>query len=313
MPASIFYKTDGKPHELVCRAVLTIGRDKSNDIVLPELTVSRNHAVIRRLAGGDYYLVDSGSANGSYVNQNRVVAPKLLNNGDTISIGKFEIVFKQTNKGENHIDSVSMLETIIQDAPVLKQITIMVADMRDFTSLSEQVPIHTLTRIMNGWFHQVNQIVTDADGLVDKFIGDCVFARWETDADQVDTIIKALKSAIEINNFTGKLNEQFRDQLPGNLRIGVGINTGTASVSGVGHDNTALGDAVNIAFRMESSTKALERDVVISEYSFKHLPEKFWAGKVQHITVKGKRDPVGILALKFDGAEKLLKRLISEK
>lgn len=313
MPASIHYKVNGKPTELECRAILTIGRDKSNDVVLQELTVSRNHAVIRRLGGGDYYMVDSGSANGSFVNQNRVVVPKLLNHGDVISVGQFDMVFSQLNKGEDHVDSVSMLETIIRDAPVLKQITILVADMRDFTSLSEQVPIHTLTKIMNSWFHQVNQIVAEADGLVDKFIGDCVFARWETDDDHAETIIKALQVAIEINNYTAKLNGQFKDQLPADLKIGVGINTGTASVGGVGNDNTALGDAVNIAFRMESSTKTLGRDVVISEYSFKYLPEKIWHGKVQPITVKGKRDPVGILALNFSETEKLIKKLTSKK
>lgn len=293
--------------------MLTIGRDKSNDVALQELTVSRNHAVIRRLGGGDYYMVDSGSANGSFVNQHRVVVPKLLKDGDVISVGQFDMIFSQPNKGVDHIDSVSMLETIIRDAPILKQITILVADMRDFTSLSEQVPIHTLTKIMNSWFHQVNHIVAESDGLVDKFIGDCVFARWETDDDQLKTIAQALNVALEINEFTGKLNKQYKEQLPGNLRIGVGINTGTASVGGIGNDNTALGDAVNIAFRMESSTKALERDIVISEYSFKHIPEKFWHGKVQHINVKGKRDPVGILAMTFSEAGKLLGKLTSGK
>lgn len=309
MPASISYKIDGKPQVIKCSAVVTIGRDKSSDVMIKELTVSRNHAVIRRLSGGDYYLVDSGSSNGSYVNQNRVVAPKLLHNGDIISIGQMEMTFSQHNKAEDHIDSVSMLETIIHDAPVLKQITILVADMRDFTSLSEQVPINTLTKIMNSWFHQVNTIVLEAGGIVDKFIGDCVFARWESENDQLATIANALKAALEINDYTQQLGENYKDQLPNELRIGVGINTGTASVGGIGSDNSALGDAVNIAFRMESSSKVLDKDVVISEYSFKHMPEKLWHGKVQHISVKGKRDPVGIIALSFSGATKLLKKL----
>lgn len=313
MPAFINYKLNNLPQELRCSAVVTIGRDKSSDILIPELTVSRNHAVIRRLSGGDYYLVDSGSANGSYVNKTRVVAPKLLHDGDVISIGQSEMAFSQKNKAEDHIDSVSMLDTIIHDAPVLKQITILVADMRDFTSLSEQVPINTLTKIMNNWFHQVNQIVNDEDGMVDKFIGDCVFARWESDRDPVETIGHALQVALDIKNYTNRLYDEFKDQLPNQLRIGVGINTGTASMGGFGTDNTALGDAVNLAFRMESATKALKRDVVMSEYSFNHLPEKLWRGKEQHITVKGKREPVGILAMSFSGAEKLLKKITSGK
>lgn len=309
MPASISYKINGKPIELNCRPVLTIGRDKSNDIELPELIISRNHAVIRRMAHGDYYLVDSGSSNGSFINQQRVVAPKLLADGDVISIGQFDMLFKQPNKSEDLVDSVSMVETIIRDAPVLKQITILVADMRDFTSLSERVPIHTLTKIMNSWFHQINNIVDESGGLVDKFIGDCVFARWEADDEKGRTVAQVLQVALDIYNFTEELNEQYKDELPDKLKIGVGLNTGTASVGGFRQDNTALGDAVNIAFRMESSTKALDKDIVISEYSFKLLPEKFWHGKVQNINVKGKRDPVGILALNFSEAKKLLAKI----
>ena len=309
MAATVSYKIDSKTRKITCKAVLTIGRDKHSDIVVPELTVSRNHALIRCLGEGDYYLIDSGSANGSFVNRQRVVAPKLLKNGDIITVGQFDIVFEELNKEVNLIDSVSMLETIVHDAPVIKQITILVADIRGFTSMSEQVPINTLTKIMNSWFHEVNNIVIKNEGLVDKFIGDCVFARWETEDSQLTNIVEAMTAAYEINKITEDLNKEYKTQLPDKLKIGVGINTGTASVGGLGQDATALGDAVNIAFRMESSSKTLNKDIVLSEFSFRYLPEKFWKGKEQHIMVKGKKDPVSILALTFAEAKKILKKV----
>ncbi len=309
MAATVSYKINSKQHKIVCKSVLTVGRDKHSDIIIPELIVSRNHAMIRCLGEGDFYLIDSGSSNGSFVNTERVVAPRLLKNGDIISVGLTNILFEEPNKDVDLFDSASMLETVVHDAAIIKQITIMVADIRGFTSMSEQVPINTLTKIMNSWFHQVNNIVVSQQGLVDKFIGDCVFARWETDNDQLKTIKHALSAAYKINQITEDLNKEYKEQLPSKLKIGVGINTGTASVGGMMQDNTALGDAVNIAFRMESASKTLNKDVVLSEFSFKYLPENIWKGKEQHITVRGKRDPLNILAFTFREVNQNIKKI----
>jgi len=89
------------------------------------------------------------------------------------------------------------------------------------------------------------------------------------------------------------------------LRVGVGINTGVASM-GIGQDATALGDAVNIAFRLESATKVLGTDIVMSESSYGSLPEKCITGEKQHIRVKGKRDVLRICSLHFGDVKKML-------
>lgn len=309
MSATVSFTVNARQRKVPCRSVLTIGRDKHSDIILPELTVSRHHAMIRCLGEGDFYLIDSGSSNGSFVNKQRVVAPTLLRHGDVITVGQADILFEELSKDVDRVDSVSMLETLVHDAPVIKQITILVADIRDFTSMSEQVPINTLTKIMSAWFHQVNHVVAAQQGLVDKFIGDCVFARWETDDNQRKSVSQALIVACRIHEITERLNRDYKDQLPCPLKIGVGVNTGTASMGGLGQDNTALGDAVNIAFRLESATKILHKDIVLSEFSFKYLPQALWQGKQRHIKVKGKRDAVGILALTFAEAEEILSKI----
>ena len=304
MTAFIRYKHQGTIQEIPCKTVLTIGRDRNSDIVLPDLHASRNHAMIRRIGLGDYYLIDSGSSNGSFINQQRVTTPRLLKNGDRITMGRVEMEFNQTKKDEALVDTLSLQDTLISDTPEIQQITILVADIRGFTSLSEEVDIRTLTKLMNSWFHQVSDSILKHGGIVDKFIGDCVFARWESDQDQQRTVLQALSAASSINQITRKLNETFTE-IPEPITIGVGINTGAASM-GIGQDNTALGDAVNIAFRLESASKFLGTDIVMSETAYRHLPAKVTEGRRQHVQVKGKRDPIRICTLDFSDVDQIL-------
>ncbi len=290
---------------------LTFGRDKNNDVVINDLHVSRNHAIIRCVGQADYYLIDSGSSNGSYVNKKRIATPRLLCNGDCISIGRVQLLFTQDAKVIKNTNTVSLQDTLISDTPEIKQITILVADIRGFTSLSEQVNIRTLTKLMNSWFHQVSNAIFNNGGVVDKFIGDCVFACWESEVNQKKTVIQALTAAYHINRITQELDRNY-PEISEQVRIGVGINTGAASL-GIGQENTALGDAVNVAFRLESATKVLGTDVVMSETAYRHLPDKFVKDKKQHIKVKGKRDTVRIVCLEFNEVDEILKNIQAEK
>jgi len=298
MAATLTYTVNEATKKVSCKSVLTVGRDKNSDIVLVDLMVSRNHAMIRRIGNSDYYLIDGGSSNGSYINQQRVSTPKLLKHGDRISIGGFEFLFEQIKQEAPVMDTISLQETIVNNNPEIKRITILVADIRGFTSLSESVPIRTLTRMMNTWFNEVSDVIIANHGIVDKFIGDCVFARWEADEDEKATVINALLAAVAIHRVTLHLNTEY-EEIPEQLSIGVGINTGAASM-GNGAEQTALGDAVNTAFRLESATKLLGRDIVLSETTYRHLPSALWETNAQKIKVKGKRDPVRIIAFDFN-------------
>ncbi len=298
MSASLSYTMEDFNKTIPCKSVLTIGRDKGSDIVLGDLMVSRNHSMIRRIGSGDYYLIDGGSSNCSYVNQQRVSMPKLLKHGDKITIGGIDFLFEQEVEETTGEEAIVLEDTIVHDTPEIKKITIVVADIRGFTSLSEQIPIRSLTRLMNTWFNEVSDVIIKHEGIVDKFIGDCVFARWEADSDEISTIVSALKAAQGISTVTENLNNNFAE-ITEDLHIGVGINTGAASVSNSAN-NSALGDAVNVAFRLESATKMLGKDIVLSESAYRHFPPKYWKDQEQKIRVKGKRDPIRIFAIDFD-------------
>ncbi|PKM44444.1 MAG: adenylate/guanylate cyclase domain-containing protein [Gammaproteobacteria bacterium HGW-Gammaproteobacteria-1] len=304
MSAYLTYTRDKQPERVLCSSTLTIGRDKTNNIVLTDLLVSRNHAMVRRLGGGDYYIIDSGSSNGTSLNGGRVSVPTRLRNGDRIAIGLTEFTFEQGVQPARFNDSISFQQTVIFHSPVIKEITVLVADIRNYTGLSEQVSIQTLSRLMSKWFQDVSEIIQKSGGTIDKFIGDCVFVRWDNDRAQ-DNVAKALATALKIAETTARLKLTFPD-LPQPLRIGAGINTGMASL-GIGADNTALGDAVNTAFRLESITKELGRDIALSESSYRHLPRRFWEGAEQSIALRGKKEPVRLFCLDFGLVETVLR------
>jgi adenylate cyclase len=303
MAAYLTFSTEGNQHSVPCTVVTTIGRDKNNAIVLSDLQVSRHHAMVRRLGTDDYYLIDSGSANGSKLDNRRITTPTLLRDGACISIGTTQFRFEQPTQQHSLHDSLSLQETVVVHAPQIREITILVADMRGFTSLSEQLPIQMLTRLMSDWFEAVSACIAAHGGAVDKFIGDCVFARWDGDDIKAD-VFSALRTACAVNEITGKLAATL-PACQDSVRIGAGINVGQAAL-GIGSENTALGDAVNTAFRLESATKELGVDIVLSQSAYCHLPTSAWHDRERSIKVKGKRERVQMAGFDFDGVKGLL-------
>lgn len=293
----------GTPMIVHCGAAITFGRDKNSDVVLDDPQASRNHAVVRRLGADDYYVIDSGSANGSFINGRRVAAPAMLNDSDRVQFGSSELLFSQQRQVIAPREA-KQATTLQNPTPNIRQITILVSDLRDFTRLSEELPITTLSKIMSQWFSQVSECIAQSNGTVEKFIGDCVYARWETGNVAQNSVCVALKTAQQINAITQAINRD-HTHLPRRLQIGVGINFGEAAV-GLGRQNAAIGDAVNLTFRLESSSKELRTDIVVGENAFQHLPRAWWQGKTQRVLVKGKKDPVEVCGFTFEELARLI-------
>lgn len=304
MPAYLTFFVHGQAQKLPCGPMFTIGRDYSSDLVLDDKVVSRNHAIIRQLGGGDYFVIDSGSSNGTFVNGTRITVPTKLRDGDVLSFGSMEVTFVSGENSTYAYDGEQLDDTAIMTRrPSIVPITILVADIRGFTTLSESIPIQQLTKLMNDWFHVVSDCVNVNRGIVDKFIGDCVYARWQHKIGTDHSIILALHTANEINQVTQSLAQKY--PIPQPLRVGVGINNGQAAVN-VGQESTAIGDAVNLAFRLESASKELKKDIVISKSAYETLAPRFWSGREQAIHVKGKREIVHIVGYTFEEIQSLL-------
>lgn len=314
MQAFLSYQNQGVEQKVICGHLITIGRSKTNNVVFPDPKVSRNHLLLRRLGQDKYYLIDMGSANGTHLNGKRVIVPVLLKDGDVVRVGENELTFHLEEGAKSRTQSAELDEvatTFTFEAPTIRELTVLVADIRDYTSMSEQLPMDVLAKLLGNWFRAANDIIEGNGGGVDKFIGDAVMACWVMSEQHPEGSIKqTMKAAYELHLMTEALNREY-PSLPMKLRIGVGINTGEAIVGDMGsgrlQDYTVLGDSVNIAFRLEKASKELLQDVVLSRNSFKHLPQIVWESRCCSIKVKGKDEPVEVVSFKFQELAELIK------
>ena len=307
MAASLEMTVGEEVARVPCGNVETLGRDKSNSIVVQDALSSRNHALIRRVGNDQFYLLDAGSRNGTYVNNQRVTTPTLLRNNDKIAIGETIITFLQETADEAtkiDPDQTDLGETISFVRSDIRSVTILVADIRGYTTLSERIEITTLSKLMSKWFYEVQVLIEANGGRVDKFIGDCVMAIWDAQNSPKDMVLKCLRATHALQELTRDLGRTHA-QLTEDLRIGVGLNTGIAAI-GVGQENTVMGDTVNLAFRLESASKDLKKDVVVSQSAYSLLPPALWEGQEQEILVKGKKHPIQVIGISFPELKKFL-------
>jgi len=306
MQAFLLYKEGNQTLQVECKEVMILGREESSDIVLDDARVSRRHAMLYRLQDDSTYLVDEGSANGSYVNAVRISMPTRLNDGDQISIGSMNMQFRQpqAKSGARPPREERATTLVVQQSIELIRIVILVADIRGFTSLSEAIPVRDLTELMNQWFREATQCVKQRHGTVDKFMGDCVYARWDANADPGGSLLRALGAACELDRITQHINET-RPNLPQQLKIGVGINIGNAAL-GTEQGRTAIGDAVNLTFRLQEKTKTLGRAILLNRDAYLNLPSELWQGREQTISVAGKTQPLDVWGITFEEAVALL-------
>lgn len=286
----------------------TIGRSQDNNFVLKDRWISRAHAMLQRMETGEYYLIDLGSRNGTFINGRRVSIPATLHNGDRLTFGQTEVEFywpAQANAEESeNIDCDDSATALLS---VRRLISVMVVDIRDFTVLTRQLDEAILSETIGTWFHQAGQIIRDAGSWVDKYIGDAVMAVWFHADEQVSSheVLQICQALSHLHKMTQQLSETF--PLPFPLRIGAGVNTGYAMVGNTGSgdrpDYTALGDTVNAAFRLESSTKQLGKEVALAQATYHYLRAADPAGvllEAHEVNLKGYDRPTIAYAGNFD-------------
>jgi class 3 adenylate cyclase/CHASE2 domain-containing sensor protein len=175
--------------------------------------------------------------------------------------------------------------------------TFLFTDVKDFTSMSEKLESQQLARILNAYLEGITEIVLRHDGMVDKFIGDAVFAIFNAPVDLPDHADKAVRAALEIDRFCQGFHEaQVRGGIPfGITRIGV--HTGTAVIGNFGSSArftyTAQGDAVNTASRLEALNKHFGTRISVSEATAA-LCRTVRFRPIASVVLKGKSEPVAV-------------------
>ena len=260
----------------------TVGRSDDNNLVLGDRWISRNHAMLQCMDTGEYYLIDLGSRNGSFINGRRVSVPVTLRNGDDVTFGQTRFVFYcPPLPAAEPISSDDFEEphylTATDTLHVRRLISVLVIDIRDYTILTRQLDEKVLSEVIGTWFREAGIIIGRYGSWVDKYIGDAVMAVWIHGTQKITprAMHQIAQAISELNSMTGRLHEGF--SLPFALRIGAGLNTGYAMVGNAGsHDHpdyTPLGDTVNAAFRFESSTKQLGLDISVGESAYVALDQ----------------------------------------
>jgi adenylate cyclase len=178
---------------------------------------------------------------------------------------------------------------------VLK-VTILFTDIRSFTTISEKMDPQQLVGLLNEYFTEMVGIVMQEDGVVDKYIGDAIMAVFGAPVPKPGDAVNAVRAAVKMRQALDHLNARLEARGLEPLRTGIGLHTGEVVAGNIGSEKrmeyTVIGDAVNLASRLESSTKELGVNVLISEDTYMLVKDVIEARQVREITVKGRKQPV---------------------
>jgi len=178
----------------------------------------------------------------------------------------------------------------------LVPVTILFSDIRSFTSISESMPPRELLDFLNEYFSGMVESVLTHNGVVDKFIGDAIMAVFGAPVPEEGDALNAVRSALDMRARLEAINEGFRQRGLPEIRTGVGLHTGQVVAGNMGHaqrmEYTVIGDAVNLASRLEGMTKELGCDVIMSDDLYLQVADVVVAEPLRKIKVKGREQEV---------------------
>jgi adenylate cyclase len=182
-------------------------------------------------------------------------------------------------------------------APKEKEITIYFSDIRSFTTISEKLKDpKKVIKLLNEYFNPMADLVIKYKGTIDKFIGDAIMAYWNAPQDTPQHPDKAVSCAIEQIKLLKEVNKKIYKEFNINIDIGIGINTGVATIGEMGShgraDYTVIGDSVNLASRLEGLNKFYKTHIIISEFTQKKLKKDYIIRELDKVYVKGKNEPI---------------------
>ena len=195
-------------------------------------------------------------------------------------------------------------------AGVEREIAVLFADLRGFTRIAEGRLPYDVVFILNRYFRVMGTAIEAAGGRVDKFIGDGIMAWFGLQAGPEEGARQALRAARGMAHGLTRLNRELAGELPEPLRMGIGLHLGPAIIGAMGHARnaslTAIGDTVNVASRLETLTKDVEAQLVVSEVLLRRAGLELNAAPAQAIDVRGRTGRLSIRVVAQAGELPLL-------
>lgn len=178
-----------------------------------------------------------------------------------------------------------------------REMTVLFTDVRGFTTISEGLDPKQLSQLMNEFLTPLTEVIYKHRGTVDKFMGDCIMAFWGAPLADANHARNGILAGLEMHEVLAKLKTEFQKRGWPEIKIGVGLNTGRMSVGNMGSKlrtaYTVMGDAVNLASRLEGITKEYGADIIVGEGTRDAVPDVVFR-ELDRVRVKGKDEAVAI-------------------
>ena len=217
---------------------------------------------------------------------------------------------KQIKRQFEHYLDPGMVKKLQKNPSLLKlggetrNMTFLFCDIRGFTPISEKYKGDPagLTTLINRFLTRMTDVIISNGGTIDKFMGDCIMAFWNAPIENTKHREAAVNTAVDMVKALQHLNMQLISEgFTDEIKIGIGINTGDALVGNMGSeqrfDYSVIGDPVNLASRLESSSKTLGKTIVIGEETKRTIESDFKFEYIDSITVKGKTEKIKVYTI----------------
>jgi adenylate cyclase len=213
-------------------------------LILDSPKISRRHAIINVQNVGEFWLIDLGSSNGTFLNKRRIHQPLRLCDQDQIVIGDSVFTFRQPENITDDFRATLVERTIrqIENVPCW----LLVADIENFTPLSHSLTNDKLATLIGGWVATCKEIIEAHEGMIDKYLGDGFFAYWREDENATKNVAAALAP---LKQAQARNEPRFR----------LALHFGLVAIGGVPSmgEESLMGKDVNFVFRMEKLAGSL--------------------------------------------------------
>jgi adenylate cyclase len=203
-----------------------------------------------------------------------------------------------------HFLSPAVIEQLIVNPERLKLggerrlLSIFFSDLQGFTSISENLDPETLIELLNDYLTAMTDIIHDEGGTIDKYEGDAIIAFWKAPLEISEHAVKAVRAAMRCQAKLQEMRPAFRKQIEAELHMRIGIHTGIAVVGNLGSHNrfdyTIIGDAVNLAARLEGANKQFGTFTMISQSTCELVNQHFNTRELARLAVVGRKEPVTV-------------------
>lgn len=200
--------------------------------------------------------------------------------------------------------SQDIMKNVVQNIDDIKlggkraNVTVLFADIRGFTSMSEKMTAEEVSKILNEYFTEIEPIITKHNGVINKFIGDAVMAIFGEPIQDINHPVNAVRCAYDMLKKVDELQDKWLFEGKPKIEIGIGINTGEAFVGNIGSEKrleyTVIGDTVNLASRIESYNKVYKTNFLISSSTYSYVSSIADVIKISEVQIRGKAKKMDI-------------------